>query len=486
MKAKIFYSWLLFLLIGTQADPCTIISGVDKNGAAWAGNNEDYEFDFETYLNVLPAEQHLLGAITFTYDRPDSFIQGGINEAGLFFDYNALLPVSVSDYEGWDKKKDFPGGDNAVNLYILQHCSTTNQVIDLLKEYRLPALLGSQLHVADRNGNLAVIDADGIRAGTSGYQVSTNFNVFSKASSPQAHACWRFPIATKMMKDGGVNLDNFRQILNATQQYRYYGTIYSNIANLSTGDVYFYYAGDFENPYHFQIKELLTKGKQSLLMRTLFPQAPIVKVWNVYQAEGAQQAITEFRRVTDGSSNKRKSEILRHLFQNCLMMTQKFADAKIFFSEWLKVNGGEDPATNFYASFVELANGDYKQAQALMEKQVKIDAQQDLSQPGYPPRAAKYLERIQGKKPPDANAHFDLKGYQDAKFVALYLPDDVPVYYPLQKTSDGWAGDFVLPSGDVYYSFLVDGKIVADPTNPKLEVYTTEAGGMKLNKIAVK
>jgi hypothetical protein len=31
---------------------------------------------------------------------------------------------------------------------------------------------------------------------------------------------------------------------------------------------------------------------------------------------------------------------------------------------------------------------------------------------------------------------------------------------------DGWAGDFVLPAGDVYYSFLVDGKMISDPANP--------------------
>jgi tetratricopeptide (TPR) repeat protein len=346
MKTQIISVCLLLLLISPLVHPCTIISGIDKNGVVWAGNNEDYEFDFQTYLNILPAEQKLFGAITFTYDRPDSFIQGGINEAGLFFDYNALQSVPVSNYAGWNNKKDFPAGDNGFNKYILQHCSSTKQVIDLLKEYRLPALLSSQLHVADQNGNLAVIDPDGIHTDKS-YQVSTNFNVYSKASSAQGRACWRFPIAAKLLREQGVSLENFREILNATQQSRYYGTIYSNIANLSTGDIYFYYAGDFGNPYHFRIKDMLNKGKRSYPMRTLFPDSPIVKVWNVYQTEGAQKAVAEFEKLTEGCSEKRRSEILRHLFQNCLMLKQKFADAKIFFNQWLKLNEDEDPATNF-------------------------------------------------------------------------------------------------------------------------------------------
>ena len=45
----------LFLLsVQTAIWPCTIVSRVGANGVAWVGNNEDFIFDFETYLNVMP------------------------------------------------------------------------------------------------------------------------------------------------------------------------------------------------------------------------------------------------------------------------------------------------------------------------------------------------------------------------------------------------------------------------------------------------
>lgn len=87
-KAIIFGT--LALVSAFIAQPCTIVSGTAEDGTVWAGNNEDYIFDFHTYLNVLPPEGDLLGAVSFTYGSPDAFIQGGSNEAGLFFDFNAL------------------------------------------------------------------------------------------------------------------------------------------------------------------------------------------------------------------------------------------------------------------------------------------------------------------------------------------------------------------------------------------------------------
>jgi hypothetical protein len=88
---------------------CAIISGRTKNDVVWAGNNEDYVFFFDTYLNVLPREEGLRGAVSFTYGSPDSFIQGGFNEDGLFFDFNALPEIPASNRRDWGNRKKFPG-----------------------------------------------------------------------------------------------------------------------------------------------------------------------------------------------------------------------------------------------------------------------------------------------------------------------------------------------------------------------------------------
>jgi hypothetical protein len=73
-------------------------------------------------------------------------------------------------------------------------------VVELLKKYRAPGLLGAQMHLADKHGNLAIVNADKIEYSKSKIQISTNFNVLTQFESADAKTCWRFPIA-KLPKD---------------------------------------------------------------------------------------------------------------------------------------------------------------------------------------------------------------------------------------------------------------------------------------------
>jgi hypothetical protein len=485
MKRRLSLAGLICVLATAQVLPCTIISGRARDGAVWAGNNEDWAFDFDTYLNVLPREGKRLGAISFTYDSPNSAIQGGVNEAGLFFDYNAVPGVPTSAYEGWDKKRDFPGAD-AIADYVLRNCATVLEALEVFKQYRDPGLLESQMHLADRQGNLAIVNADSVRLTRSSAQITTNFNACTKAESAEARACWRFPIAERMLKARGVSLDSFRDILDATQQPRFVSTIYANIVNLATLDLYLYYAGDFQHAAQFKIADLLAQGKKSYLMRALFAEAPVVRVWDAYQSQGAQAALQLFRGLQGDLPEKRRSEALRHIFSSILFGTnptrpRNYADAVAFFDEWAKACGDHDAAANFYGALVRLANGDYDQARRLLTEQVKIDATDEMAQRVYPGKAARLLARLEGRATPGANVRFELKGHADAKFVALWLPDKSAVYAPLVKTADGWAGDFVMPAGKVYYGFMVDGRMILDPANPDTDTHTADDGSYRMS-----
>jgi len=48
------------------------------------------------------------------------------------------------------------------------------------------------------------------------------------------------------------------------------GTIYSNVYDLSNGDVYVYYKRDFENPIKVNLETELKKGSHSYKLRTFF------------------------------------------------------------------------------------------------------------------------------------------------------------------------------------------------------------------------
>jgi hypothetical protein len=471
MTRPIAAAFLLVLLTVAAAWPCTIFSGRTADGITWVGNNEDYIFDFGTYLNVLPREGELLGALTFTYGRPESFIQGGMNEKCLFLDFNALPAVPDSEYAGWGEKTDFPGGDRALVLHILRTCSTVPDVVKLLRRYRLPCLLGGQMHVADGRGNLAIVNADSMCLAQGGWQISTNFNVCTKRGSPEETSCWRFPIAERMMIERGVSLESFRDIAEATQQPRAVSTIYTTIVNLTTGEFYLYYGGDYQNPYRFKVRELLAKGRRSYLMRSLLPDAPVTQTWETYRAKGAKEAVRVLEQSYGGLTGERQAVILRYAFLSCLLLANDYPSAQTFFDAWRGLDGGKHVATSLYGAYVRLTTGDFTGAADLLAKQIAADSSSvEVVRRMYLPGEQSLLARLRGTAPPGANVRFELRGHQDAKFVCVYGLALAPLPSVLLRTPEGWAGDFALPSGKHHYAFVVDGKLILDPANPQHEI----------------
>ena len=85
-------------------------------------------FTFSTYLNTVSRTDSTYGYIFFSYIN--DFPQGGVNEAGLFYDGNAINPGKTI-YKDYDKKKDFPGGFTAIMHHIMRKCDNVNEVLDL-------------------------------------------------------------------------------------------------------------------------------------------------------------------------------------------------------------------------------------------------------------------------------------------------------------------------------------------------------------------
>jgi hypothetical protein len=222
--------------------------------------------------------------------------------------------------------------------HVLRECSTVQDVIDSVTEYEFE-LTHAQIHVADKEGSFAIINEGGIIAEDNDFQVSTNFNVCSTDAS-EGVSCWRYPMAKRMLSEREVSLETIRDILDATQQPQVAGTIYSNVINLTTGDAYNYYAADFENAYHFNLNDLLREGKKSYLWRSLFPQAPVVRIWETYLSEGGDAALELYGQLEAQIPPGRRPEILRHVFSCLLLRENKYTDAKVFFDQWLRVSGG--------------------------------------------------------------------------------------------------------------------------------------------------
>src|SRR5438034_377153 len=96
MKTKLASLVLVTLCVidPFQGLACTIVSAMDRKGHVWFGNNEDASFSFYNYINVFPKTKGgKFGYYTLSKDKPENGenaqIAGGMNEAGLAFDFNA-------------------------------------------------------------------------------------------------------------------------------------------------------------------------------------------------------------------------------------------------------------------------------------------------------------------------------------------------------------------------------------------------------------
>ena len=261
----IIYSISVFLIFlhTNPVSACTIFSAIAKNGHVWNGNNEDGPFGVANFINVYPqTAQNKYGYYTLTYFSPSygqsGSVQGGMNEAGLTFDFNAISYVDSFDPS---TKQAFPGGDNAILVHILGNMSTTEEVVEFFSTYWFQnGFRGAQMHVADKNGRFAIISASGSQIAEKGAPlVSTNFDICGKADGS---SCWRFPIATEKINKEGASFSTFKAICEATAQ-KNGGTMYSNIHNLTTGDIWFFSKHDAGNLVKTNIKDLISKGRTS-------------------------------------------------------------------------------------------------------------------------------------------------------------------------------------------------------------------------------
>jgi hypothetical protein len=264
----IILSLAFSILHQTQIYGCTIVSAVASNGQVWTCNNEDGPIGVANFINVFPKSVGIkYGYFTLSYLSPKfgegGTIQGGMNEAGLTFDFNSIKQVMGFDPKS---KKAFPQGDQQILSHILGTMTSVQEVIEFFKIYWFQNGFNSaQMHVADRQGRFAIISASGIQLVEKGeFLVSTNFDICGKEDGSW---CWRYPKATALLKENGASLNTMMSICRETKAGE--STLYSNIQNLTTGDIWFLSKHDPQSTVKTNIIDLLSKGRKSYTFKDL-------------------------------------------------------------------------------------------------------------------------------------------------------------------------------------------------------------------------
>ena len=248
------------LLVASPAFPCTVFC-VSDGKSAFAGNNEDY-FDPATRMWFIPGEKGQHGRVYFGF--ANGFPQGGMNDAGLFFDGLALDREEVSS--------ELPSFDGNLSDRAMAECASVEEVVALFGKYERGFLAQAQLLFADRTGDGAVIEGNAIVRKKGRFLASTNFRV-SKTSSSSPCPCDRYRISSRMLAaEGEVTVDLCRRVLAATHQEAPAATLYSNVCDLGGGKVHLYHFHDYDNPVVVNLAAELAKGAHSVEISSLFPE----------------------------------------------------------------------------------------------------------------------------------------------------------------------------------------------------------------------
>lgn len=256
---------LAFFLPIKPAPACLIL--FLKNGSeVLVANHEDW-IARDAEINFVPAKGKKFGMMYFDF-ASEGTAQGGMNTEGLFFDGTATPKASYSEN---NSKAD-------CNCYIwkkiLQDCSTVEEAITLIQKYRVPEMERVHIMFADKKGSSAIIGVYKgrlqIHRNTKNYQLLTNFNI-SEPSYGGEPVCSRYVMAEQMlMHDSSATISNLRKILSQTTQGKL--TVYSNIYNLTKGEVTIFSERNFEHEIKINLEEALRKGSQGILLRDLFKQ----------------------------------------------------------------------------------------------------------------------------------------------------------------------------------------------------------------------
>jgi hypothetical protein len=264
MKKLLLISLLLSFY--NKIFPCTVIFYADKN-ICLAGNNEDHFIPY-TQILFLPSEKGKFGRVFLGYyadNCPDyGDKQGGMNEKGLFFDGLSLPPNPVQ------KISNKPAYVGNLMEKVLEECATVSEALNLIDGYNL-SLNTSQIFIADRTGDAAIIEGDTIIRKNRNWLAATNFRLSEIKN--QQFPCERY-IKVKRAFDSipNINVANIRDILNSVHNEGGGPTIYSNICDLKSNTIYLYHFHDFDNGIILSLADELKKGKHTVKLASLFSE----------------------------------------------------------------------------------------------------------------------------------------------------------------------------------------------------------------------
>ena len=260
IHVKMLFSFVLLLvlipILNLNTYACTIFTKQQGNQVL-VGNNEDFNYAYKSYVWFVAQSEGSYGRVCFANS---SYVQGGMNEKGLFYD-GAQCPATEIPYSD-----DKPTLGMDLGEVVLSKCSNIDEAVDFLKDYNIPRSYGDHILFTDETGKSVIIEwVEGemkIIPKELDYQIATNYFL----SNPQlgGYPCNRYDTAKSMLEDENeISIESFKNILSATSQvWDGGGTKYSNIYDLKNKLVYVFCKRDYSKYVYYNLADELKKLEQ--------------------------------------------------------------------------------------------------------------------------------------------------------------------------------------------------------------------------------
>ncbi|MFC3809385.1 carcinine hydrolase/isopenicillin-N N-acyltransferase family protein [Lacihabitans lacunae] len=147
MVRPIILMLFVFGLEMNSSIACSVLYYVDSTtGKVYVVNNEDYWYDVNAFIKIEPKSKKQLARLWYGWDK---FAQGGVNEAGLFFD--AAVAPEQPKINGYGNPKSNLGDD------ILANCKTIEDALAYLEKRKI-ALTKSHMMFGDKSGKAVIVE----------------------------------------------------------------------------------------------------------------------------------------------------------------------------------------------------------------------------------------------------------------------------------------------------------------------------------------
>jgi hypothetical protein len=225
-------------LLAWPSSACTIFVLVDAERALFF-NNEDFS-NPRTRIWFVPAGKDFLGCAYLGFD--DGWAQGGLNSEGLAFDWVAGFE------EKWEPGRNLKRVRGNSSQRMLESCRTVDEAIEFYKTHLEADFHRSKILIADRSGASVII---GAHDGKLQLQRETHCRGFGYGAEA---------LRKMLTPKSEASVENGVKILRAALQNGQFGTKYSNIFDLKSGDIFLFQLAERNHSVKLNLSAELAKG----------------------------------------------------------------------------------------------------------------------------------------------------------------------------------------------------------------------------------